>query len=353
ASPNASADQTTAAASINPLLKPLTKTFLRALSSPSPTIPLTACLAVSKLLLLSLFPAAAASDLLRALTLAFFNPATAANPALRQALSYFLPVFCHSRLANARLMAQIAVGVVGKLVGVREELDEEDEEMVAWVVVAGMFAEWTDGRKVVGGELGSDGSGAEVHGGVEDPHVLLATEILERALTSGCSKDERKPLLTLLAKLHIPSSFPTTTPPSSSHSVDATLLSTLHALVTEAIDTKLAPDAISRNTLSKLDIALSKRLGEVEYVVQSTEVPDITEAEADAEAAKEEAEEEAEAEGETDDETLLGEAQAEGTRFPLGGSEEEEEESRTVREATVEGDDSVVDRLLESEDEVL
>jgi condensin complex subunit 3 len=160
--------------------------FLRALSSPSTVLPLTACLGAAKLLLLGLLPTPCSTDILKALTLAYFSPATAENPALRQALSYFLPVFCHSRLSNAVLMSQIAVGVVGKLVTMREEADEEEEEMVGWTVVAGMLAEWTDGRKVVGGELCIKDPG-ERKDGAEEPHVVLATEILERALAAGCN----------------------------------------------------------------------------------------------------------------------------------------------------------------------
>ena len=86
-------------------------------------------------------------------------------------------------------MAQIAVGVMSKLVLMREELEEEEEEMVGWSIVAGMFGEWTDGRKVIGGELAidADSSSHKASNEAEEPHILLATEILERVLTSGCS----------------------------------------------------------------------------------------------------------------------------------------------------------------------
>ena len=86
-------------------------------------------------------------------------------------------------------MAQIAVGVMSKLVLMREELEEEEEEMVGWGIVTGMFGEWTDGRKVVGGELAIDG-GSGSHKAIndaEEPHILLAIAILERVLTSGYS----------------------------------------------------------------------------------------------------------------------------------------------------------------------
>ncbi|KAF2496768.1 hypothetical protein BU16DRAFT_458642 [Lophium mytilinum] len=317
---------------INPLLKPLTKTFLRALASPSPSLPLTACLAVAKLLLLGLLPPASSTEILKALTIAYFNPETAENPALRQALTYFLPVFCHSRLSNAALMSQIAVSVIGKLVVMRDEAEEEEEEMVGWTVVAGMIAEWTDGRKVVGGELCIKDPG-ERKDGAEEPHVILATEVLERALGAGCNKDERKPLLTLLSKLHIPS---TNSPDSKYQAVSQEAFQTLHSLVAEAVETKLALDATSRNALAKLDAALLKRIGESDKVVASTEAEV----------------EPTEIVNEDEETMMLGEAQAEGTVMPLGGSEEDDDDltmrQGITREATG-VDDSVVDRLLDSE----
>lgn len=226
-------------------------------------------------------------------------------------------------------MAQIAVGVMSKLVLMREELEEEEEEMVGWSIVAGMFGEWTDGRKVVGGELainaGSSSHKASIE--AEEPHILLATEILERVLTSGCSKDERKPLLTLLAKVYISPISSTNPQPSNQEPLQA-----LHALVTEALETKLAPDATSRNVLSKLEVTLTKRLGDVEIVIQTVEDETVIG----------KGEEEAE-------ETMLGEAQAEGTVMPLGGSEEDEELSTVMEKTELGGEDSVVDKLLESE----
>ena len=140
------------------------------------------------------------------------------------------------------------------------------------------------------------------------------------------TEDERKPLLTLLAKVYISPTSSTNPQPSNQEPLQA-----LHGLVTEALETKLAPDATSRNVLSKLEITLTKRLGEVEVVIQTVEDETVIG----------KGEEEAE-------ETMFGEAQAEGTVMPLGGSDEDEELS-TVMEKTELGGDSVVDKLLESE----
>lgn len=140
------------------------------------------------------------------------------------------------------------------------------------------------------------------------------------------TEDERKPLLTLLAKVYISPTSSTSPQPSNQEPLQA-----LHVLVTEALETKLAPDATSRNVLSKLEITLTKRLGEVEVVIQTVEDETVIG----------KGEEEAE-------ETMLGEAQAEGTVMPLGGSDEDEELSTVMEKTELGGEDSV-DKLLESE----
>ena len=141
------------------------------------------------------------------------------------------------------------------------------------------------------------------------------------------TEDERKPLLTLLAKVYISPTSSTNPQPSNQEPLQA-----LHGLVTEALETKLAPDATSRNVLSKLEITLTKRLGEVEVVVQTVEDETVI----------------GKGEEETE-ETMLGEAQAEGTVMPLGGSDEDEELSTVMEKTELGGEDSVVDKLLESE----
>lgn len=244
-------------------------------------------------------------------------------------------------------MSQIAISVVQKLLFMREDLDEEEaDEMVGWPVVAGHLAEWTDGRRVVGAmELGLDGKMNTVEG-AEESHIQLAVDILERAL--NCNKDERKPLLVLLSKLHIASS-----PGSKDESVDQDMLRQLHELASEAVESKIGVDATSRNFLSKLEITLTKRLGDVEHVTQvqdaegegeATATPEVTEMPA----AKPVADD---AEAEELEDTMMAGMQAEGTRLPLEEDEEDEDDETSVAagsgRAITESD--IIDSLLESE----
>jgi condensin complex subunit 3 len=405
---NVTEDGTIAPPAVNPLVKNFTKVFLKGFSSDNPSINIAACTAASKLLLHGILPPTSILPILRAFTLAYFNPESSSNPALRQSLSYFLPVFCHSKLKNAALMAQIVVPVIKQLLIMREDSAEvEEEEMVGWPVICNHLAEWTDGRKVVGAtEMSLEGKMVEVKGAGE-AHLLLASEVLERALTSTCNKDERKPLLSLLGKLHISTSEPAK---DISDQVEVEQLRTLHALITEAIENKLGADATSRNMLIKLETGLTKRLGEVELVTQVQDGEGETEAgaedaevsttdvgiapapepEPETDAASDagtEANTEVEVESEpeeastprpqptrisrqskppssdiemgedSEDDTMLAHMQAEGTRMPLDyedsmdvDMDDEEASTMTVeRKANEKTEQDIMDELLSSE----
>jgi condensin complex subunit 3 len=359
----------------NPLIRPLTKILLKAFHSDSKRISLIACTAASKLLLLGILPPAPTAEILKAFTLTYFDPETAANPALRQALSYFLPVFCHSKLQNAMLMAQTAVPVVSKLLLMREEdVEEEADEMVGWPVITAHLADWTDGRKVVGAsELGLDGK-TTTTAEAEEPHIHLGIDVLERALSSTCSKDERKPLLGLLSKLYVAAS---SSVKQGEERADDETLCILHGLVAEAVEGKIGMDATQRNYLAKLELSLTKRLGEVEHVTQihdqdqhkeegdetvtpAAEAADGTEAEADASEADVEATEipetqpKSDVDEDEDDDTMFADMQGEGTRMPLDEDGDttignEDTVTLTVRERTGITEHDIMESLLNSE----
>jgi condensin complex subunit 3 len=97
----------------------------------------------------------------------YLSPATADNHELRQALSYFFPVYCYSSRNNQRCIQkactdckllrslslltferQIFLPSFEKLSELRNDLDE-DEEMVSAAQVGSMFVDWTDPQKVM------------------------------------------------------------------------------------------------------------------------------------------------------------------------------------------------------------
>ncbi|KAI4282936.1 MAG: hypothetical protein L6R38_002555 [Xanthoria sp. 2 TBL-2021] len=192
-------------------------------------------------------------DLLKQLVTLFFDPAAKENAAVTQALSYFLPVFCHSRWENMEMMAAVAANVVHHQVNLADEMDEEDGA-IGVNMIGNMLVDWTDARKLVvqdGGSIGWDEAGGKDARAVNgDIHLTLAESLLERALAHGCSKDERKVLLSMMGKVYITSN-------SSAEKLQA-----VSDLVAEAIDGKLATDTATKNALNKCHLALSKALGE-------------------------------------------------------------------------------------------
>lgn len=295
-------------------------------------------------------------------------------------------------------MAQVAVPVVSKLLLMRDEsVEEEADEMVGWPLITAHLSEWTDGRKVVGASsLGLDGK-THVSAEAEESHIRLAIDILERALTNTCSKDERKPLLMLLGKLQVIPSVPNT---------NAEDVETLHGLVVEAVEGKLGTDATQRNFLAKLEAGLTKALGELENVrptpdgeqdddegeesdatitpgrAAETENETSVEPEAEADVRPQQSvsrsvsretesvdgdgdvemrDDEEDEEEEEEDDTMLAGMQGEGTRIPLefdddeDDDDEEEEESamESARRKRVKGiavtEDDIVEDLLDSE----
>lgn len=318
-------------------MKPLAKAVLKGLKSDNHSISLISCTAASKLLLFDLLPPEETALVLREFTLAYFDPETAQHPGVRQALSYFLPTFCHSKLRNSVLMAQICVPIVTKLLQKKEDIDEEDDEMVGWPVITAHLADWTDGRKVVNQtQLGLDGK-SSTSLEAEEPHICLATEILEHTLSRGCTRDERKPLLTLLTKVYI---APTGRAP------DEEALNALQHLVTEAVESKLGMDATQRNYLTKLEVNLTKRIGDIETVTQVAEsdaetvTPETTEVPETA--PKEE-------ETEEEEDTMMAGMQAESTRVPLDLEEDDDVEMEDATKSIAVTEDDIVNSLLASE----
>ncbi|KAJ4993555.1 nuclear condensin complex subunit [Stagonosporopsis vannaccii] len=356
----------------NPLLKPLVKMLLRGIASDNVRVAQIACEAAQKLVFHGLLPVEAIEEIVKFFTLKYFDPDTDHIPAVRQGLAYFLPVFCHSKIKNAQLMAGIAVPIISRLLVIRDEIEEdEDAEMVGWPAITAHLSDWTDGRKVVGQtEAGLDG---KVNLSVESelPHLALAVDILERALTSTCSKDERKPLLSLLSKLHISATAPN---PKEGGSASHELLETLQGLVSEAVEERIGVDATQRNALAKLDATLTKRLGDAANatVVQGDREDTVTPETAKTSETPAEEPRASVARSSVapsvdgsemdvdEDDTMLAGMQAEGTRMPLEADESDDDNestpraprARATREATEKTEADIMDELLASDEEM-
>ena len=129
-------------------------------------------------------------DLFKQAVICYFDPATKDNAGVRQTLSYFLPVYCHSRRENMDRMARVAAGIMHAIVDMSEELDD-GEEMVGISQVGNMLLDWTDARKLVTQDepmVSWDEAGRRVVKAVNgDIHLILAESLLERVVNNGSS----------------------------------------------------------------------------------------------------------------------------------------------------------------------
>ncbi|KAF8460649.1 nuclear condensing complex subunit [Kalaharituber pfeilii] len=188
--------------------------------------------------------------LLKALVVAYFDLLTRDNMYLRQILSYFFPVYCHSRAENQSRMQEIAAAALHALVVIYDSL-EADEEMVAPTLIATHLVDWTDPRKQVGGSARKPSiaiAGPKFTESVVDPsvHVKLANDLLDRMTSSSCHKEERKLLISMLGKLYLPKE------------AEPELLRSLYDKISLAIEKKVAGDAFGRNALNKLEVIIGK-----------------------------------------------------------------------------------------------
>ncbi|KAI5288293.1 hypothetical protein KEM54_005321 [Ascosphaera aggregata] len=283
---------------LRPYHRPVLKVFAKALRPGCPqSVQAAATISLSKLLLTgTLSPngrtvtqniremnGKAVDQLLQALILAYFNPGTKDNLILRQALTYFLPVYCHSRSANAKHMCRIAVSMVGIILAAAEEYfsleaeEDSDGELIdgesgekevraLMSSVVGMLIEWTDERRVVDGEKVDSLLGTPDERAHAWLHLRIAKDLLERVLGAGewssaASKGERKYLLSMLGKLHIPS--PTELGRENGNQEDTEgkqLAMETKELLDHAISMGIATDATSRNALVKAKNSVLKIL---------------------------------------------------------------------------------------------
>lgn len=172
-------------------------------------------------------------------------------------------------------------------------------------------------------------------------------------MLTAATEDERKVLFSMLGKLHLAVQSP-----------DPELLRTVLELVAEAVDTKIASDATSRNTLTKLQTTLLKLMHDIasaERGLEETVVEETGINEEDAETtlhAAVGADEEEENVKEEDDEvtlqlrreletTRIEDPDAEGTRMDI-----DMDDSMQEYDFSGMADDKDVQELLESmEDE--
>lgn len=163
----------------------LLKVYVKAVKSGSkaPEVQAAAIIAASKLLLGRVVTdEESCQELLKTLVVAYFDPSSASNQTVRQALNYFLPVFCYSRPANQDLMRSIALPALHSLLNLREGLEDDDEadveeDMVSMPAIGACLVDWTDPRKCYAPTSLLDTEKKTVNG---DVHLDFALDIMDR-----------------------------------------------------------------------------------------------------------------------------------------------------------------------------
>jgi len=210
-------------------------------------------------------------------------------------------------------MASITVTEFHNLFVLRSSLDDgEDQEMVSLSVIAAHFMDWTDPRKTV-----TPRSGGALAEKVVDatPHAIIARDALERICTSGCSKEERKLLVNgLVGKCYLPKE------------VGKELLKEVYEKVTEAIDAKVMVEALGRNILARVEVAVGRLLSEM----QEEEGGDATIVRSEEETGAEDDDEEEE--GEEGDVTIVPGTEGGGEEVAEVDQGEESERTPAVTE---------------------
>ena len=181
----------------------LLKVYIKALRSGAkhPEVQAAATVAASKLLLGRVVSDRDVSaELLKTLVIAHFEPASAGNQSVRQALNYFLPVFCFSRAENQDLMRAVALDALHTLYNVREGFDDDDadieDEMVSLSTIGACLVDWTDPRKCFSPAAGAGGVGSVEKHVNADVHLEFARDAIERLDGNAPSKTSPFPLHT-------------------------------------------------------------------------------------------------------------------------------------------------------------
>lgn len=170
----------------------LLKVYVKAVKagSKAPEVQAAATVAASKLLLGRVVSdEEACEELLKSLVIAYFDPSSAANQPVRQAMNYFLPVFCYSRAANQELMRIISLSVLHSLLNLREGLEDDDididEDMVSMTSIGACLVDWTDPRKCYSPGIALDSDKKNING---DVHLDFGLDIMDKLRSNVTSK---------------------------------------------------------------------------------------------------------------------------------------------------------------------
>ncbi|EIW69906.1 hypothetical protein TREMEDRAFT_30304 [Tremella mesenterica DSM 1558] len=203
------------------------------LAQEAPEVQAAACEGTAKLMLAGMI---SDETILQSLVLLYFSPETADNQALRQCLTYFLPVYCYSSPENQRRMLSIFGETFEMLSQLHKEMEDEGEtDMLPPQQVGMMMVDWLDPQKAV------ERDGVKPDQAV---HADLALVVLRSILV-----ENRKTLVSLLNKLYLP----------EPEEIDLMKIKSLMTLVIAVREKRPFSELASKNALNRFEITLNKK----------------------------------------------------------------------------------------------
>ncbi|CAA7267951.1 unnamed protein product [Cyclocybe aegerita] len=213
-----------------------------------PKVKATFCVGATKLVLSGIVTDV---NVIKNLIKAYLCPVTADNQELRQCLSFFLPMYSQSSLANQKLMSDIFIHVFLDVCQDRKEAIGRDNTppAVDSERVADMFLQWTDPLQV---SHAIDATGSQAMKDEDECVQLdLAENILrtlfEKDLKVTIEKEDKQILCKLLNKLHIPDT------------VDDYRIRSLKLLMDNLRTRRPLRDTVSKNALAKFEATITRK----------------------------------------------------------------------------------------------
>ncbi|CAG8487553.1 10782_t:CDS:10 [Ambispora gerdemannii] len=157
------------------------------LNDESPEVQAIAVEGVAKLMLSKILRD---KEILQELVVLYFNSETVENLRLRQCLSYFLPVYCHSSHENQKIFVPAFMELN------RIHMNKsKSQEMTPPIQIAQQLIDWTDPNQVVKSEIIQE----EIDYGLQ---ADIAIDILKELFLEQ-NRDTRKLLCQILIKIHV------------------------------------------------------------------------------------------------------------------------------------------------------
>ncbi|CAG8494900.1 11036_t:CDS:10 [Ambispora leptoticha] len=196
------------------------------------------------------------NEILQKLVVLYFNSETIENLRLRQCLSYFLPVYCHSSHKNQKVMQQIFVPAFMKLNRIHMNKNK-NKEMTSPIQIAQQLIDWTNPNQIVKSETNQE----DIDYGLQ---AEIAIDILKELFLEQ-NRETRKLLCQILLKIHI------------DENANILRLKKLAFLTGNLKQRRPLKDAIAKNAVNKFENSLLRYFDDSSEALDDDEIAQLDE----------------------------------------------------------------------------